>query len=587
MKDEPGYLKIALAAGLLTGLGETTLLLVKRFLLQRFITVGEHAFWMAPIADALLFLLLTAMFLLFTGRLAPPRRRRLFAILLITLSGMTMLTLWGRLHWGAALLLSLGLALRGAGFLSDRLDQAERLGRRAVPVLLAVVLLVASAVVGERKWKERRGVGDAAGSSPNVLLIILDTVRGGNLSLHGYPRPTTPNLERWSAHGTVFERALAPSSWTLPSHAGMFTGRWQTELSVSFTHRLDQSYPTLAEVLRRAGYATGGFVANLVYASRESGLGRGFVRYSDFELTPGAFLRSATLTRKIVDRPRIRWFLNHWHPALWRPAQRVTREALEWIDGREGTPWFAFLNYMEAHDPETTPAPFDTLFGPPSRQIRWKDLSARPVPPPATRARMLLAYDGAIAFLDHQVGGLLDSLEATGRLENTVVVISSDHGEEFGEHGRMGHGLSLDRSSVQVPLLILEPRCRRNAHREAAPVSLRDLPATLMELLGVREHPFPGQSFASLICEPGAQPAPEVVFSVLRESARPGGPTLVSLVTDSFRLISAGDSLDELYNFDRDPLEQVNLARTPAGLAEAARLRPLADSIRNLPQRGH
>jgi arylsulfatase A-like enzyme len=578
-------LKLALAAGLMTGLGETALLLIKRFLRDRFITVGEHAFWMAPLADALLFVLIAAIFLAMTRRLAPARRDRLFSILLVTLSLMTMLTLWGRFHWAATLLLSLGVALRLAGFLSQRLVVLQRAGARAVPIMLGIIGLTAVAVMGERWWKERQNLLVAsAESKPNVLLIILDTVRAFNLGLYGHERPTTPNLDRWARRGTVFERALAPSSWTLPSHSGMFTGRWQTELSVRFTRRLDGSYPTLAEELRNAGYATGGFVANLIYASRESGLARGFARYSDFELTAGAFLRSATLTRKVVDRPRIRWFLNHWHPALWKPAHRVTSEALAWIDKREKRPWFAFLNYMEAHDPENAPAPFDTLFGPPSRHLYWKDLTIQPVPPPEIRARLLQGYDGAIAFLDWHVGGLLDSLQARGQLENTIVIISSDHGEEFGEHGRLGHGITLYRTAVQVPLIVLAPGCEASGHREAAPVSLHDLSATVMDLLEIGRHPFPGQSFAGLVCGRPYDRSSHPIFSILRESGRPGGPTLVSVAADSFRFISAGDSLDELYNVDRDPLEQSNLAHTPAGAIQVARLRPLADSIRNLRQ---
>jgi arylsulfatase A-like enzyme len=577
-------LRIALAAGLLTGLGESGLLFVKRFLRSRFITVGEHTFWMAPIADALLFTLVAAVFLLLARRLASERRQRFFSILLVMLSLMTMLTLWGRFHWAATLLLSLGVALRTAKVVTHRLARLQVVAARAVPVVLLLVGLIAGVVMAERKWKEREGPEAIAGSSrPNILLIILDTVRAFNLSLYGHDRPNTPNLERWAREGTVFERALAPSSWTLPSHSGMFTGRWQTELSVLFNRRLDDTYPTLAETLRDAGYATGGFVANLIYTTRETGLSRGFDRYSDFELTVGAFIRSATLTRKVVDRPRIRWFLNYWRPALWKPARRVSDEALDWIAEQRGHPWFAFLNYMEAHDPETVPAPFDTMFGPPSRQLRWKDLTIQPIPPEAIRARMVMGYDGAIAFLDHHISGLLDSLKRRGALDNTVVIISSDHGEEFGEHGRMGHGISLYRTSVQVPLVVLAPGCEGNGHREATPVSLRDLAATVMDLLDISPHRFPGQSFAGLVCNPAADRTPHPIFSVLRESARTGGPTLVTVAADSFRFISAGDSLDELYNTDVDPLEQVNLARTPAGVLQVARFRPLADSIRQLP----
>lgn len=575
---------LAFAAGVLTGLGETSLLLIKRFLRDRFITVGEHTFWMAPLADGLLFLLIAACFLAATRRWDPARRDRYFAVLLVTLSLMTMLTLWGRFHVVATVLLSLGIALRLGGFLAQRLAWLQGAALRALPVMLFLVALAAGAVTGERWWRERQHrTAPGAAAPPNVLLIILDTVRAFNLSLYGHERPTTPSLERWARRGTVFDRALAPSSWTLPSHSGMFTGRWQTELSVRFNRRLDRSYPTLAEQLNDRGYATGGFVANLIYTARESGLGRGFGRYEDFELTVGAFIRSATLTRKVVDRPRIRWFLNYWHPALWKQADQVTAGARKWIDQQEGRPWFAFLNYMEAHDPETVPAPFDTLFGPPSRHLFWSDLTIKPLPPLEIRDRMIRGYDGAIAFLDWHIGTLLDSLEARGQLKNTIVIISSDHGEEFGEHGRLGHGISLYRTAVQVPLIVLAPGCAGEGHRESAPISLHELPATIMDLLGAGPHPFPGRSFAGLVCNARAPQPADPVFSVLRESARPGGPTLVTVVAESLRFVSAGDGLDELYNFDRDPLERENLAASPAGAQQVARFRSLADSIRNLP----
>jgi hypothetical protein len=247
-------LSLAFAAGMLTGWGETGLLLVKRFLRDRFITVGEHTFWMAPLADGLLFLLVAAFFLAATRGWNPARRDRSFAVLLVSLSLMTMLTLWGRFHPAATVLLSLGIALRLRGFLAPRLVRLQGAGRRAIPVMVLLVALAAGAVAGERWWRERRHLTAAGDTSqPNVLLIILDTVRAFDLGLYGHERPTTPNLERWAQRGTVFDRALAPSSWTLPSHSGMFTGRWQTELSVRFSRRLDRSFPTLAEELNDRG----------------------------------------------------------------------------------------------------------------------------------------------------------------------------------------------------------------------------------------------------------------------------------------------------------------------------------------------
>jgi hypothetical protein len=155
------------------------------------------------------------------------------------------------------------------------------------------------------RLRERRALGKlppAAEGVPNVLLLVLDTVRAASLSLYGYPRPTTPNLEKWAAKGVVFERAIAPAPWTLPSHGSLFTGRHPQELSGEHLVPLNEEQPTLAEALRDAGYATAGFAANPTYTTRASGLARGFARYEDFPITWGRFLISSWLSRMISQR---------------------------------------------------------------------------------------------------------------------------------------------------------------------------------------------------------------------------------------------------------------------------------------------
>ena len=126
----------------------------------------------------------------------------------------------------------------------------------------------------------------ADSGTPNVLLIVMDTVSAQHMSLYGYPRDTTPNLARLARKGVRFQHARSTAPWTLPSHASMFTGRWPHDLSVGYGQPLDASAPTLAESLRDRGYATGGFVANTLYCSAETGLNRGFIHYEDHELTP-------------------------------------------------------------------------------------------------------------------------------------------------------------------------------------------------------------------------------------------------------------------------------------------------------------
>src|SRR5206468_7994858 len=134
----------------------------------------------------------------------------------------------------------------------------------------------------------------------NVLLIVLDTVAAGHLSLHGYPRPTSMTLVELAERGIRFDAALAHSSWTLPSHATMFTGRWLHELSVGWLTPLDGSHPTLAEFLDTKGYATAGFIANTFYCAADSGLARGFTRYQDYSFPELTALKTAVLVSRAL-----------------------------------------------------------------------------------------------------------------------------------------------------------------------------------------------------------------------------------------------------------------------------------------------
>jgi arylsulfatase A-like enzyme len=563
--------------GLFTGLGETLLLLFKRYVRHRFIMTGDATFWMAPLSEAVLFGLFGIVVLAGTGRAGEAARERIASILLVGLAAFCLLVLWGRLAWYADLLLALGIGLEGSRWLRVRWSPVFNFVRRTLPILIGAVLVVLVGTIGVR-WRDDRVNDSGTGTGPNVLLIILDTVRSYNLSLYGYSRATTPGLERWGSRGTVFEHAFSPSSWTLPSHATMFTGRWPTELSVSFRVPLDTTYPTLAEALSSAGYATGGFVANLIYTTRETGLSRGFHHYEDYGITWGEFFRSAVLLRKVLDHSRWKWWTQRWGPASWRSADDVSQEALRWIQRQNGRPWFAFLNYIEAHDPWFVPAPFDTRFGVGARALTWKDITTLPLPSDSALYHFEVAYDGALAYLDSRVSALLDTLNQRNVLGNTIVIITADHGEEIGEHGAFGHGQSLYRPVVQVPLLVIAPGCSAG-DRRAAPVSLRDLPATIAQMASLHSSPFPGQSFAGEICR-GPVPERSVpIFSILKEArgAMPG--PLVSVVADSLRYIDTRKGRGELYDFVRDPWERNNLADSPAGLALIPRYRALTDSV--------
>lgn len=572
--------RFALWCGLFTGLGEAVVYGIKRFLRHRWMPVGDDAFWAAPLAESVLFLAALGILLLLFIRRPPARRWPAMLIALPGLSAFSIFMLWGKLHWAAALLLALGIGLRLGSWLLQRLPRVVGTVRRTTPILAAAVVGIWLVVTGNHWWADHRQPPAAAPpGAPNVLLIILDTVRSFSMSLYGYRTETTPGLTRWARQGTVFERAFAPSSWTLPSHAMMFTGDWSMTARVAKRVPLPRGAPTLAEVLSNRGYVTGGFVANLVYTTRASGLARGFGHWEDYPRDGIEFLRSATLPRILLDRSSWKWMTRR-HPLFsWKRGDQVTDGALRWIRGRQSHPWFAFLNYMEAHDPWFVPAPWDTTFGADVRSIALDDLKAASgVPAAPVLDRLSRAYDGAIRYLDAQVARLLDSLQANGILKNTIVVIAADHGEQLGDHGTLGHGTTLYRPVVQVPLLVLAPGCGARGLRPATPVSLADLPATILALQGSGgDHPLPGTSFQDLVC--GSSRPADPVFSVLLVPGKESQGFVVSVAADSLRYIRKGSGSGELYDFDRDPWETSDLAGTPQGAVQVERLNRMIDSL--------
>ena len=264
--------------------------------------------------------------------------------------------------------------------------------RRTTPLLAGGLLILILIWFGERAWSERKVkalLPSAPTTGRNVLLIVWDTVRTNNLSLYGYRRPTSPNLDRLARQGVRFDRAFAAAPWTLASHSSMFTGRWAHELSANWLEPLDATYPTVAEFLSSKGYDTAGFVGNLDYCSRETGLARGFAHYDDYPITPwDVFTRYVALGNR-VDWVTEGYVLNR----LLKPcvgdgfdviphskehaknAEMIDRSFLKWLDSRQGRsrPFFAFLNYNDAHSPYEVPDRSIPAFG--LRPISYVDLA--------------------------------------------------------------------------------------------------------------------------------------------------------------------------------------------------------------------
>ncbi len=487
---------------------------------------------------------------------------------------------WGKaLHDLSVIVLSLGIAVQMAALAQRRPSLVFSLMRRTTPWLVGAVIASTVVVNIGGRIREARAVAAlpaAPSGAPNVLWIILDTMRWHSTSLGDYPRTTTPNLERFARTGITFDHAITATSWTLPSHAAMFTGRSPDELSADWEKPLDARFPTLAEYLSAHGYRTGGIAGNFYYCNSEWGLARGFVHYQDYELSLGHALASTS--------PGLAVALAAKHSSLdtrfWthvlngrRVAPDVIRDLMGWLRRDRRHPFFAFVNFYDAHDP----------YAPPDEDIRRIEAMPRPRPAPvkrwdgdstvdvepAQRAATADAkdrYDAAILYLDEQVGHLLDALEREGFLRNTMVVIAGDHGEEFGGHGFHWHGHSLYLPSIRVPLIVRLPDESHAGDQVGTPVSTGNLAATTVDLLGLSAGaPFPGPSFAGTWTGDDSAAAP--VYSFLRVDQRDRAARAReyrSIVDGTSQYIVSDRGQEELFDFASDPLEQTDLSAAHA-----------------------
>lgn len=582
--ERPGaVLWLALWFGLGTGVAEVILLGIRKFVLHRFLFLSVDAVWMAPLADAILFLIVGLGLIVL--RLLLPRRIPLPPVLFFTAMGtFTLLLMYGPLSKVAALIIGLGLGVQAVRMTTRHEAGFLRMVRRTTLMLAALVLVlgVGVRIMLAQRWRNyKQPLTAEAKGAPNVLLIVLDTVRAWSLGIYGYSRPTTPELNRWMSDGVRFQTALSTAPWTLPSHATMFTGRFPHDLSAGWLSPLDSEHPTLAELMSARGYATAGLVANTTYCSYESGLARGFSHYEDYPVTLPQVMFSSSLGKYLAGSRFTRRKL------LRISAADINRRALSWLDGRDrDRPFFMFLNYLDAHNPYQPPAPFDTLFSD-SGAARYIELIRDDTPArlwtPEARRAAVDKYDESLAYLDAELGALFAELKQRGLWDNTVVIVTSDHGEEFGEHNVFFHGNSLFRPALDVPLLVRYPGTVPAGRVVTTPVSLKDLAATVLDLSAAPGDRLPGRSLARFWSADSADssaPASgdtllmELGYSPLLPKATPiARGAMKSVVLDGYRMIKNGDGVLELYDFVRDTLEQHDLSKdsTHQGVLERTR----------------
>jgi len=449
-------------------------------------------------------------------------------------------------------------------------------------------LLVAVAGCGTRRERPP--------SRPNLLLVSIDTLRADHCSVYGYERRTTPVLERLAREGVVVETAYAPTATTAPSHAALLTSLYPHSTGVLRNAMiLGPEHLTLAEILKAQGYRTSAVVSSFVL-KRRFGFAQGFgtfeCRFAPGPTEPDAASRAEAGETRVPGAPRaggdepprrgrtedLQGFERGEDGHLLaitgsdgyqrrsrfdRRADETTDLALAWLRRRgRDRPFFLWVHYFDPHDPYSPPPPFDSQF---------------PVPEGANDLqRAVAAYDGEIAFTDRQLGRLVDALADQGLDDETLVVITADHGEGLLQHGYMGHGLHLYEEAVRVPLILRWPGHLPSGLRVHGLVDLLDVVPTALELLGVSREgtPFQGRSVAHRLTGERADPDQRHDRPAFFQRERPWGPTIggtrvrgdkYGVRCGRWKYIEAeAEGTRELFDLAVDPGETRNLvARRP------------------------
>ena len=585
---------VGLGSGIFAGLVEGAgLLFFQRLNWARWgpmIHVSGEILWISPIVDVILFLslaLIGSAVARFSSRFPAVR---VLVFLLTFFSVYDWLTLTGRLYHRACLLLALGVAVAFARWCGQREKAFLKFGKRATPWILVLWIFVFTGMQGGKRLQERNAVAHlpaAAPGAPNVLVIVEDTLRADHVSAYGYARPTSPNFDRLAQQGVRFENAVSTTSWSLPSHISLLTGRYQFEHGIGNVEPAPWlgwgrkglgGFPTLGEMLEQLGYRTGAFSANRTYFSTSLGFGRGFQHFEDYFHSPAdMFIRTlygrefARIYLNRTDKSKVKRALRYFGmnsmldkdsegsgnyggaQGVRKRADVVNRELLQWIDRGENDrgktrPFFAFLNYFDVHYP---------YGGPPTYPRPEWDHGGR-----------IDEYDASVKYADDALGRLMQALDQRGLSTNTLVIVTSDHGESLGQHGLTYHGQALYRELIHVPLVIFYPGHVPAGVKVQTPVTNAAVPATILDILGARARhdAFPCSSLSALWQTGGGSDWPDPLSELARNDIAdkedravakivPTATTgsMKSLVTPQWQFITHETMGDQLYDWGLIP----------------------------------
>jgi len=430
-----------------------------------------------------------------------------------------------------------------------------------------------------------REIKNAPTGKPNIVFITLDTVRADHLSCYGYGRPTTPNLDKFSREGVLYKNACATASWTLPSHASMFTGKYPTRHGAHYNAdsaqptksilKLSEDNITLAEILSEKGYRTAGIIGGPLSTSM-FGLAQGFDYYNESFLNVQKDI-SFSLIYQVVDLffSLKDFIIQHGYSGVKRLASQLNEAAFQWLEKNHEQPFFLFINYFDAHRPYLPPPAYSRDFGKVEKDIivnsnLGKDSSYATAAEavilsvimrnhrltPEEKDLFVSRYDGEIRYLDHCLGLFFERLKDLKVYDNTLIIITSDHGEAFGEHYQMDHGRTLYEELLWVPLIIKYPSTDLRRGVVEKRVSLVDFFPTILSYL---DYSIPTGIDGEVFDKSDHPNIAEFYYNWMTPERY--WRDLKSVYQGKYKYIWASNGLNELYDLEKDPGEKENIIR--------------------------
>lgn len=415
----------------------------------------------------------------------------------------------------------------------------------------AVLVLTSSNSMGNR-------LTPPGGKNPPVIMISIDTLRRDHLSVYGYSKPTTPNLDRIAHEGALFRHAVSNSPWTLPAHMSIFTGLSPSlHMVEDLKDRLPDRIKTISEVFKEKGYQTAAFVSAPLL-DKKYGFDKGFDHY------------------ELLREER---------------GEKITKKALQWLQDRDGANYFLFIHYFDVHWPYDPPKQYlsqsnstetDSTYGTIDFLGEFSDPGKKMSKEILEKVNAL--YDGEIKYVDHQIGTVIDFLHSQQTLDKTIIVVFSDHGEEFKEHGSFGHGHSFHWEVINVPLIIRYPQYIKPGTIIDHPVASLDIPLTIMSIASISPPDQFRLQALNALEYPGKKDDRNRAFShrsIIMESTR-RGPKRLAILKNNYKYITAYRfftykydqkrvmvSIPEgLYHCSEDPGEYQNLLALPVKVSD-------------------